>query len=105
MSLRGCVIGVGLQNHLKDFEGLLLVPTASGRPILPKKRTVLRDLLVIEAIEQINVLVRPIGSDVQSFLFANGTPFAIIGKGEFLHQVNKSGGCSASSRAESPCLI
>ncbi len=84
--LRRCVIGVGLENHLEDFEGLFLVTAASGRPILPKKRTVFRDLLVIETIQQIDVLVRPIGSDVQTFLVANGTPFAIVGKGEFLHQ-------------------
>ena len=58
------VVGVRLQDHLEDLESFLDVPTSGGRSVFAKKRTVLRNFLIVEAIEQIHVILRPIGSEV-----------------------------------------
>ena len=86
MSLGRPMVGVGLEDHLKNLEGLFLVPAAGSRTVFPEERTVLGDLLVVEAIEQIDVLFGPIGTEVKALFLASAPPLAIVGERELFHE-------------------
>ena len=51
-----------------------------------QQRTVLCDFLVVQPIEQIDVLFRPVGADVHVLFITQSAPLPIVSKGEYLHQ-------------------
>ena len=86
MAPRRPMIRICFQDHLENFEGLVLVPATSGSPVFPEQGAVLGNFLIVKTIEQVNVFLRPIRPDVQVLLLAQSAPLRIVTKGKLLHQ-------------------